>query len=139
MLRVRIVLAALASLAGCATQPVPLAEAARVPPDRVHTTKWAAPGNGTGTLVMKRDSGFTSGGCNFTVSVGGTEVVTLAPGEAHTIYPPAGQLLVGARPKAALCAGGLMETVVVMQPGQVEAVRISIDIASGARLQRSAP
>src|SRR5437588_11402647 len=52
-------------LASCASQPVPDAQTRAVPPDRISAPKYLDPAPNTGTVTVKRDSGFMGGGCAF--------------------------------------------------------------------------
>jgi hypothetical protein len=94
------VLAAVA-LAGCATSPVPSAQAKKAPADRVLAYQVAL--EGSGVLTVIRDSGFMGSGCYATIFLNGERAAKLAPEEKATFILPPGEWVVG----AALEGGGL--------------------------------
>lgn len=129
-----------ACLVGCSTSPIPTSQASRVPADRIHSEAFSKPGSNTGTLVVKRDTGLTGSGCNYTISINGGELFTIGSGEVHAVYPPAGKVFVGAYPKWPLCPGGLAEVQVNIEAGKTEALRLGMDGLTGTfRIQPTAP
>lgn len=127
------------SLSACSTQPVATDAATPVPKDRILSEAYSKPVQGGGTLVVKRDTGLVGSGCNWIVSVNGSDQAVMASGEIFAAYLPAGEAIVSARPRATLCPGGSMETGVMIVPGKVKSVRISLDAWTGtARLQSTA-
>lgn len=132
-----LVSAVLIVLTGCSSTPMTAGESAPVPADRILSQAWARPGKDTGTLVLKRDGGFGGSGCNWTVSVNGADIAVLATGETFAIYPPAGELFVSARPRAALCPGATVNMNLILQPNKVRFVRLSMDWTGSVTLQQT--
>lgn len=125
-------------VAGCSTQPVATSKTTPVPADRVLSTAYSKPAKDSGTLVVKRDSGLIGSGCNWTVSINGGDIAVLASEESVALYLPPGEAIVGVRPKVALCAGALIETEVMIHPGRVKALRLSVDWTGTFRLSPTA-
>lgn len=98
----------LAVLSGCATQPIPTSEAALVPDSRIHDRALLQPLPGTGSITVKRDSGFLGSGCNTSVYANGALIAQLAPSEKITFHMPEGKHVLSAWPNNP-CGGGLTE------------------------------
>jgi len=56
-------------LSACATQPITIQQAAAVPSSRILAPQWLSQGAYTGSLVIKRDSGFMGSACTIRVFV----------------------------------------------------------------------
>lgn len=122
-----VTIAAMALLAGCSTTPLATSDTAPVPPERLLSQAYSKPGKETGTLVIKRDTGLAGSACNWIISYNGTDLAILASGESFALHPPAGEATVGARPRAALCPGTMIETTILISPGKVRAMRLGMD------------
>ncbi|HJV28863.1 MAG TPA: hypothetical protein VJ673_24520 [Aromatoleum sp.] len=97
------------TLGGCATTPVPTASAPLVPQVRVLNATFLQNKDGTGQVIVKRDSGLSAAACNTRIFANGTPVAEIAPGEKVVFYLPEGEQMLGAIANG-ICAGGLMET-----------------------------
>lgn len=124
--------------AGCSTQPIATSQTSPVPADRVLSTAYSKPTKDSGTLVVKRDAGLIGSGCNWTVSINGGDIAVLASEESVAAYLPPGEAIIGVRPRASLCAGALIETEVMIHPGRVKALRLSVDWTGTFRLSPTA-
>jgi hypothetical protein len=94
-----------ATLAACATSPVPPAQAADVPADRRVSMP---PADGpAGAVLVVRDGGFLGSGCYMDLHVNRVRVARMGPGERIEVPVPAGEVLlrVGRDPAGTgLCA-----------------------------------
>lgn len=126
-----------ALLAGCSSTPTAVSDTAPVPTNRVLSQAYAKPGKDTGTAVLIRDKFMGGFACNWTMAVNGADIAELSPGESIVVYPPAGEVFVSTRPTALLCAGTVLETSFVLQPGKTRTIRHSADWQGTMRLQSS--
>lgn len=116
---------ALIALTGCATSPVPNAQAISAPADRLLAHQADLPVAGKITVI--RDSGFLGSGCYATIFINGDRAAKLDPKEKATFILPPGEWVVG----AALEGGGLCganekrtETETVLKQGQEKHFRV---------------
>jgi hypothetical protein len=116
---------ALISLAGCATSPVPNAQAVSAPADRLLAHQADLPGAGKITVI--RDSGFLGRGCYATIFLNGDRAAKLNPKEKATFILPPGEWVIG----AALEGGGLCganekrtEAETILKQGQEKSFRV---------------
>ena len=72
-----LLVAVLALLAGCSTQPVNTEQASIVPPDRVWDKKATNKTPDTGEIIVKRDSGFIGSACLASVYLDGNPIADL--------------------------------------------------------------
>ena len=79
---------ALLALTGCATTPITLDQASTVPSSRILAPQWLSPAQYTGSLVIKRDSGFMGSACTIRVFLGAVPVADLAPSEKVELFVP---------------------------------------------------
>lgn len=63
---------------------------------------------GTGKVIIKRDSGFMGSACLTRIYVDGKEVADLDTAEKATVYPKLGDHIFSAWPKG-VCGGGMSE------------------------------
>lgn len=96
------------SLVGCATQPIPTAEAKFVPDIRINDRTYFQPSPGTGIVTVKRDSGFGGSACNTSVYTDGNLAAQLAPSEKIVFHMPEGTHIISAWPNNP-CGGGMVE------------------------------
>ena len=94
-------------LASCASQPVPDAQTRAVPPDRISAPKYLDPAPNTGTVTVKRDSGFMGGGCAFQL-MDAAPVADLRTAERVVLHLPLGDHVLSVQPHG-ICSGGVPE------------------------------
>lgn len=99
--------------------------------------RWSAPVEGSGTLVVKRDSGLMGAACSASVYVDGVLIGALRPSRKLTIYLPPGEHLVAAR-NGSLCGGAVSEGSFVLARAQLRTYRIAILDAGGIAIQPTA-
>ena len=133
-MRFRIALVALA-LAGCATQPISIQQASAVPAARILAPQWLAPAQYTGSLIIKRDSGFMGSACTVRVFIDAVPVADLAPAEKVELFVGLGEHVVGATSPNAFCGGGASETAVVVVPEHQKILRIASGQSGDLHLQ----
>lgn len=116
---------ALMVLAGCATSPVPSAQAINAPVDRLLAHQAVLPNSGKITVI--RDSGFLGSGCYATIFLNGDRAAKLDPKEKATFILPPGEWVVGAALEGnGLCGGNekRTETETILQQGQEKYFRV---------------
>jgi hypothetical protein len=116
-------------IAGCATEVVPTAEAKPVPAERVLIKEAAMPFPASGSIVVKRDSGFYGAGCSHYVLLDGKRVAVLEQGEKVALFVAEGDHVVGAMLGGGLCSGTMIETRVTAKPGTSTGVRLGVGSA----------
>jgi hypothetical protein len=131
------VLAAL-SLVACATQPVTVEKALAVPFIRILAPRWLSQAPYTGSLVVKRDSGFMGSACNVRVFIDAVPVADLAPSEKVELFVTPGEHIVGAASTGVFCGGGASEAAVVITPERQKILRIASGQSGDLHLQPSA-
>ena len=126
------------SIAGCATQPVTIDKALAVPASRMLAPQWMAQGTYTGSLIIKRDSGFMGSACNVRVFIDAVPVADLAPSEKVELFVAVGEHIVGAASTGMFCGGGASEASVVIIPERQRILRIAAGQSGDLHLQPSA-
>ena len=126
------------SLAACATQPISIYQASAVPPARILAPQLLSQAQYTGSLIIKRDSGFMGSACTIRVFVDGVPVADLAPSEKVELFLPLGEYVIGATPTEFLCGGGTSEAAVVIRPEIQKILRIASGQSGDIHLQPSA-
>lgn len=121
-----IVLAAVAVLAGCATEPVTDAETSPVPRERVLAPQYLEAAPGTGVVAVKRDPGFMSGGCRMQLLFDEQPVAELNRAERIVLHLPVGDHLLGVRPICPLGGHGLSEANARISPEAPLSYRIGV-------------
>jgi hypothetical protein len=129
---------AILSLIGCATQPLAIDKSALVPASRILAPQWTAQAQYTGSLVIKRDSGFMGSACNVRVFVDAVPVADLAPSEKVELFVALGEHIVGAASIGMFCGGGASEAAVVIIPERQRILRIAAGQSGDLHLQPSA-
>jgi hypothetical protein len=124
-------------LAACATTPTTVQQASSVPSSRILSAKWLAQAPYTGSLVIKRDSGYMGSACTVRVFVDAVPVADLAPAEKVEIFVPMGEHIVGVAPNG-LCGGGVAEAAVVIVLERQKILRIASGQSGDIFLQPSA-
>jgi hypothetical protein len=127
----------LLSLAACATTPVTVNQAAPVPGSRILAPQLLAQKAYTGSLVVKRDSGFMGSACTIRVFVDAVPVADLAPAEKVEVFVPFGEHSVVVTSANGICGGGTSETAVVIMPERQRILRIASGQSGDLILQPS--
>ncbi|MGN5354323.1 hypothetical protein ACQ4P5_20180 [Ralstonia sp. L16] len=134
------ILAVSFALGACTTtSAVSPGEAAAVPADRVFL-KTKPEAEGTGAVVVTRDTGFIGAGCRLGLFVNGDLAASFEPGETLRMSLAPGEYLVGAGfPKGAgLCAlhsGEPRELSIVLAAGNVRYYRIGVRAGDGPMIE----
>ena len=128
-------LIAIAILSGCATTPMPSAQAEHIPAERQLGFRSAT--SGTVPVIITRDSGFMSSACATLILVNGTPAAYVRAGEKVTLNIPVGDTILGAQPDG-ICAGGLVEVEAKLQAGKPNNYRIGYDQNGSLGLYRTA-
>lgn len=126
------------SLPGCATQPITIQQASAVPSSRILAPQWLSQGAYTGSLIIKRDSGFMGSACTIRVFVDAVPVADLAPSEKIELFVALGEHVVGATANGVLCGGGASEAAVIVHPESQRILRIASGQSGDIYLQPSA-
>jgi hypothetical protein len=126
------------SLMACATRPVSIYHASAVPSSRILAPQWLSQAQYTGSLIIKRDSGFMGSACSIRVFIDAVPVVDLAPSEKVELFVPLGEHVVGATPNGIFCGGGTSEAAVVIRPESQKILRIASGQSGDIYLQPSA-
>jgi hypothetical protein len=125
------------SLAACATTPTTIQQASNVPSSRILAAQWVSQAPYTGSLVIKRDSGFMGSACTIRVFLDGVPVADLAPAEKVEIFVPMGEHIIGVTSNG-ICGGGFAETAVVIALERQKILRIASGQSGDIYLQPSA-
>src|SRR5262245_17688043 len=124
-------------LAACATTPITIQQAAAVPAARILTSQLLTQGPYTGSLIIKRDSGFMGSACTIRVFVDAVPVADLATAEKVEVFIPLGEHIVGVT-STGLCGGGTAEASVVIALERQKILRIASGQSGDIYLQPSA-
>ncbi|HEX7229257.1 MAG TPA: hypothetical protein VF452_02595, partial [Candidatus Binatia bacterium] len=115
----------LLSLSACATTPLTFNQTAAVPESRVLARQLLSQGSNSGSLVVKRDSGFMGSACTIRVFVDAVPVADLKPAEKVELFVALGEHSVVATATSAICGGGTSEAAVVIMPERQRILRIA--------------
>ena len=126
------------SLTACATQPISIYQASAVPSSRILEPQLLSQSQYTGSLIIKRDTGFMGSACTIRVFVDRVPVADLAPSEKVELFIPLGEHVVGVTPTEFLCGGGTSEAAVVIRPESQKILRIASGQSGDIHLQPSA-
>jgi len=121
----------------CATTPLTINQAVTVPDSRILAPQLLAQASNTGSLVVKRDSGFMGSACTIRVFVDAVPVADLKPSEKVEVYIPFGEHSVVATSNG-ICGGGTSEAAVVIMPERQRILRIASGQSGDIFLQPSA-
>jgi hypothetical protein len=127
----------LLSVAACATTPLTINQAAAVPETRILAPQLLAQASNTGSLVVKRDSGFMGSACTIRVFVDAVPVADLKSAERVELFVPLGEHSVVATSNG-ICGGGTSEVAVVIMPERQRILRIASGQSGDIFLQPSA-
>ena len=125
-------------LTACATQPISIYQASAVPSSRILAPQLLSQAQYTGSLIIKRDTGFMGSACTIRVFVDRVPVADLEPSEKIEIFVPLGEYVVSATPIGFLCGGGTSEAAVVIRPESQKILRIASGQSGDIHLQPSA-
>jgi hypothetical protein len=126
----------LLSLAACATTPLTINQAAAVPETRILAPQLLAQASNTGSLVVKRDSGFMGSACTIRVFVDAVPVADLKSAEKVELFVALGEHSVVATSNG-ICGGGTSEAAVVIMPERQRILRIASGQSGDIFLQAS--
>ena len=132
-----LVLFLILSLAACATTPLTINQAAAVPETRILAPQLLAQASNTGSLVVKRDSGFMGSACTIRVFVDAVPVADLKSAERVELFVALGEHSVVATSNG-ICGGGTSEAAVVIMPERQRILRIASGQSGDIFLQPSA-
>ena len=124
------------SLSACATTPVTVNQAVAVPGSRILAPQLLAQAPNSGSLVVKRDSGFMGSACTIRVFVDAVPVADLAPSEKVEVFVAFGEHSVVVTSNG-ICGGGTSETAVVIMPERQRILRIASGQSGDIILQPS--
>jgi hypothetical protein len=127
----------LLAISGCATEPMTTSVGALVPANRIFVAELAKPATGKASVVVKRDTGFMGGGCEFRLFVDGKPFADIGYGEKVQIHLQPGEHILGARSNG-ICMAGDAESATVLVAGQTRMYRIGIGSGGELRLQPTA-
>jgi hypothetical protein len=125
------------SLTACATTPLTIDQASPVPSSRILAPQLIGQRTYTGSLVVKRDSGFMGSACTIRVFVDAVPVADLAPSEKIELYVALGEHSVVVSSNG-ICGGGTAEAAVVIMPERQRILRIASGQSGDIYLQPSA-
>ena len=125
------------SLTACATTPVTIHQASAIPGSRILAPQLVSQTSNTGSLIVKRDSGFMGSACTIRVFVDAVPVADLGPAEKVELFVPFGEHSVVVTPNG-ICGGGTSETGVVIMPERQRILRIASGQSGDIFLQPSA-
>ncbi len=124
-------------LTACATTPLTINQAVAVPESRILAPAFLAQASNTGSLVVKRDSGFMGSACTIRVFVDAVPVADLRPAEKVELFVALGEHSVVAT-ATGICGGGTSEAAVVIMPERQRILRIASGQSGDIFLQPSA-
>jgi hypothetical protein len=124
------------SFTACATTPITINQAAAVPTSRILAPQLLAQASNTGSLVIKRDSGFMGSACTIRVFVDAVPVADLAPSEKVEVFVGFGEHSVVVTSNG-ICGGGTSETAVVIMPERQRILRVASGQSGDILLQPS--
>lgn len=120
----------------CATTPVTINQAAAVPASRILAPQLLAQASNTGSLIVKRDSGFMGSACTIRVFVDAVAVADLGPSEKVEVFVALGEHSVVVTSNG-ICGGGTSETAVVVMPERQRILRVASGQSGDILLQPS--
>jgi hypothetical protein len=118
---------------GCATVPTPIASAQ---PGKSLSPIFGTATPGTGRIVVKRDTGFTGGGCTHRIHLDGAPAAALSAGQAIALYAQPGEHVLSA--VATGICDGTSEAIVMVEAGKTKSMRSGYDGNGNIRLQPTA-
>jgi hypothetical protein len=125
------------SLAACATTPLTVNQTAAAPNSRILAPQLLSQTSNSGSLVVKRDSGFMGSACTIRVFVDAVPVADLRPAEKVELFVALGEHSVVATATSGICGGGTSEAAVVIIPERERILRIAAGQSGDIFLQPS--
>ena len=95
-------------ISGCATKPVTNEQAQNIPAKQILDSSFFSKKEGTGEVIIKRDSVVMGSACMTRVYLDGKEIADLDTAQKAVIYPKVGNHIFSAWPKG-MCGGGMSE------------------------------
>ncbi len=126
------------ALAACATTPLTLDQTNSIAQSRVLAPQLLSQTSNSGSLVVKRDSGFMGSACTIRVFVDAVPVADLKPAEKVELFVPLGEHSVVVTATGAICGGGTSEALVQIMPERQRILRIAAGQSGDIFLQPSA-
>jgi hypothetical protein len=126
------------SVTACATTPLTLNQTVAVPESRVLARQLLSQTSNSGSLVVKRDSGFMGSACTIRVFVDAVPVADLKPAERVELFVALGEHSVVVTATGGICGGGTSEAAVVIMPERQRILRIASGQSGDILLQPSA-
>ncbi|MFP0536052.1 hypothetical protein [Klebsiella oxytoca] len=96
------------AISGCATKPVTNEQAKNIPSKQILNSSFLSKKEGTGEVIIKRDSGFMGSACMTRIYIDGKEIADLDTAQKVVVYPKMGEHIFSAWPTG-LCGGGMSE------------------------------
>lgn len=109
-----------------------------VPSERLISSKYSRPAEGTGEVVVKRDVSIGGHGCSWRVFVDGSPVADLKPAEKVVLYLTAGDHMLGTKPEGAICFGPMTEAKATVKAGEPSTYRTGFGHGGEIYLQPTA-
>ncbi|HBU8521295.1 hypothetical protein [Klebsiella aerogenes] len=110
-------------ISGCATKPVTNEQAQNIPFKQILDSSFFSKKEGTGEVIIKRDSGVMGSACMTRVYLDGKEIADLDTAQKAVIYPEVGNHIFSAWPKG-MCGGGMSEQSGTVTDGKTLMYRI---------------
>ena len=126
------------SLVACATTPLTLDQTSSIAQSRVLAPQLLSQTSNSGSLVVKRDSGFMGSACTIRVFVDAVPVADLKPAEKVELFVSLGEHSVVVTATGAICGGGTSEALVQIMPERQKILRIAAGQSGDIFLQPSA-
>lgn len=104
------------ALQGCATRPLSNAESKPIPSAQIIDSRYLNKTSNTGTVTVKRDSGFGGSACSSRVFVNAQPIADINAAEKVVLYLPANEYIISAWPNG-VCGGGMSEVRANVTPG----------------------
>ncbi|WP_305863791.1 hypothetical protein, partial [Klebsiella pneumoniae] len=86
-------------ISGCSTKPVTNEQAQNIPAKQILDSSFFSKKEGTGEVIIKRDSGVMGSACMTRVYLDGKEIADLDTAQKAVIYPKVGNHIFSAWPK----------------------------------------
>ncbi|MGR5238024.1 hypothetical protein [Vibrio alfacsensis] len=123
----KLILAAIvATMAGCATAPIPTSDAYSV----------AVVGHGEYQIVIKRDSGLIGSACSVSIFVNGSRIGKLDQGEKITHYGDESNVIVAAKQEGFFCESDIPEAIAMFKDKKAT-LRVAISANKGLHISNT--
>jgi len=105
-------------LSACATTIVNVNDAELVPASKIIDPQYSKQKDETGTVVIKRDTGFLGAACNKRIYIDGKPVAELSTGQKVELHLPKGQYVISSESNFP-CGGGMAQASAIVETGKV--------------------